>query len=232
MASRPRWVDAIHAALELPENKGQLLYQLATVDSEGKPHVRTVGFREILQPEGDASLPLIVSVTDVRMPKVAHMRTNAYVELCWWMAGSRDQFRISGPVRIIPSPHAHPAAAVSGEPFLALSEMDAQGYDWEKKRVELFESLPPFMKATWCKPQPASVMESYEEAKKWPQVLPAATETLSEEDKQNREQALRNFALILIEAVEVDWAQVGTNPHQRTRFTRKGGNWVEEIIVP
>lgn len=90
------------------------------------------------------------------------------------------------------------------------------------------------MKASWCRPPPGSVMDAYEDARKWPQTVPKLGEAESEEDRRNQAWALRNFALVLVEAEEVDWLQIGEKPNQRTRFTRQEGKteWLEQIIVP
>jgi len=53
-----------------------------------------------------------------------------------------------------------------------------------------------------------------------------------EEDKKNLEIALRNFALIVIDPFEVDFVELGVDPNQRTKFTRDGEQWMEEIVVP
>lgn len=232
MLIAPRWRDALDKAVGRPENKGHSLYQLATVDAKGIPRVRTVGYREIIQPTDCPHLPIVLNITDIRTPKVAEMRARPHVEICWWLSGSLEQFRMSGPVRVISSPQAESGAGGLETPLLAIDTMTVQGFDWEKKRQEEFNNLPPFMRATWCKPQPASALGAYEEAKTWPQTLPKLGEAESEEDKRNQELALRNFALILIEVTEVDWVQVGTKPHQRTRFVRDGEEWSESIIVP
>lgn len=187
--------------------------------------------RDLLQPADCPHLPVILTTTDVRTPKVVQLRSNARAELCWWMAGSQDQFRIFGPVRVVPSPHADPESVVDTS-SLAFDKMDEQGFDWEKKRLEVFDSMSAHMKASWCRPPPGSVMDSYEDAKKWPQTVPKLGEAESEEDKRNQEQALRNFALVLVEAVDVDWVQLGVKPNQRTRFVRDGEKWSESIIVP
>jgi len=89
------------------------------------------------------------------------------------------------------------------------------------------------MKASWCRPPPGSQLEcGYEEAKKWPQNLPKLGEAESEEDKKNLEMALGNFALVVIDPFEVDFVEMGVVPNQRTKFTRDGEQWIEEIIVP
>ncbi|CCL98547.1 uncharacterized protein FIBRA_00547 [Fibroporia radiculosa] len=194
MASMPRWRSALSKALSLPENQGQNLYQLATTDSGATAHARTLVHRDILQPAGFPQLPIILTTTDIRTPKVVQLRAHPQAELCWWMAGSSDQFRLLGPVRIVSSPHADPQHAPSlWTSSLAFDKMDAQRFDWEKQRLEVFDNMSAHMKASWCRPPPGSVMESYEDAKKWPQTVPKLGEAETEEDKRNQEQALRNF---------------------------------------
>ncbi|KAI0962582.1 hypothetical protein AcW1_001371 [Taiwanofungus camphoratus] len=231
MAAAPRWLNAITKALSLPENKSQNVYQLATVEPNNTPRVRTVVHRDIVNPTDCPHLPIILTTTDVRTPKITQVRAHPRAELSWWMAGSQDQFRIFGPVRVVTSPNA-PAEAHLEQSSLAFDKMDEQGFDWEKKRQDVFDNMSAHMKASWCRPPPGSVMDSYEDAKKWPQTVPKRGEAESDEDKRSQEQALRNFALVLIEVVEVDWVQLAVKPNQRTRFTRKGEEWVEEIIVP
>ena len=155
------------------------------------------------------------------------------VEVTWWLGGSQDQFRIAGPVRVVPSPDLK-SAAVSGSSSqsIALKLLDEQSFDWEKKRLSVFDSMSAHMKASWCCPPPGSVIASYDEAKQWPQTVPKLGEAQTEEDKRNQEQALGNFALVLIEAVEVDWLQLAEKPNHRTRFTRSGEEWKEEVVVP
>ena len=73
----------------------------------------------------------------------------------------------------------------------------------------------------------------YEDAKKWPQTVPTTTGATTEEEKRLVEQALANFALVLIEPTYVDWIQVSVVPNQRTLFHRGGGGiWTEAIVVP
>ncbi|GBE80177.1 hypothetical protein BKA93DRAFT_894150 [Sparassis latifolia] len=231
MMTSPRWVDALTQALSFPENEYENTYQLATVDAESMPHVRTFMHREILHPDGFPNLPVLLTTTDVRTPKVTQIYCHPFTELAWWMSGSQDQFRVFGSVRIVTSPRTLCQAETYEEGLLALSKFQEQDYDWERKRLEIFDSISSDRKAGWCTPLPGSVMHSYEDAKKWPQTVPRLGEAQSEEDKRNQERALDNFALVLIEPTEVDWTQLGVNPWRRTRFTRNDGEWIEEIIV-
>ena len=56
-----------------------------------------------------------------------------------------------------------------------------------------------------------------------------------EEDKKKWHEALANFAMVLIEPMQIDWVQLGEKPNRRTLFTRTGDEeyqWKEEILAP
>ena len=73
----------------------------------------------------------------------------------------------------------------------------------------------------------------YEEANKWPKTIPTSTGAANEEEKKLVEEALGNFALVLIEPTFVDWVQLGVVPDRRTFFHRgEDGSWTETIVVP
>ncbi|EIW63796.1 uncharacterized protein TRAVEDRAFT_157533 [Trametes versicolor FP-101664 SS1] len=233
MSAAPRWVEAINKALSHPDNKGKVIYQVATVDARNVPHVRSQVHRAFMNPEGRPDFPVLVTSTDARSPKVAQVRANQRVELAWWMEGSQDQFRLSGFVRIFPSASApgdtSPTPVPSGA--IAFKTLEDQGFDWDAKRIELYNTMSPGMRASWCSPHPpGSPLASTDEQKSWPSKVPSEPE--SEEDQKNAATALSNFALMLFEPIEVDWAALGVLPNRRTIFTRDGDKWKEQSVVP
>ncbi|KAI0370111.1 hypothetical protein BV20DRAFT_967137 [Pilatotrama ljubarskyi] len=234
MSAAPRWVEAVNRALSHPDNKGKIIYQVATVDAHDAPHVRSQVHRAFTNPDGRPDLPLLVTSTDARTPKVEQLRANQRVEVAWWMEGSQDQFRLSGFARVYPSPSA-PGDLSRPTPIpddaVALKKLEAQGFDWETKRRDLFKKMSPGMRASWCVPRPpGSAIGSYEEQKGWPRQVPLESE--SEEDKTNLETAQSRFALMLIEPYQVDWVELGVHPNRRTVFTREGEKWAEQLVVP
>ncbi|KAI0095150.1 pyridoxamine 5'-phosphate oxidase-domain-containing protein [Irpex rosettiformis] len=248
---RPRWISKVVEALDLPKNKGKIVYQVATVDSHNIPHVRSHVHRGFIIPKSAPNLPLLVTSSDVRAPKVTQMLSNSSVEVCWWMEGSMDQFRISGKATVIPSPDNALKDVLSGVSRAAIAldeggEIDREDgtdgrtlnkYDWEKKRKEVFQAMSPGLKASWCAPKtPGSRMASYDEANEWRTELGNLDELKTDEERRDYEIALSNFAMIIIEPTEVDWTQLGEQPNRRTLFTRKdeanGSFWVEDILVP
>ncbi|KAH9932660.1 pyridoxamine 5'-phosphate oxidase-domain-containing protein [Amylocystis lapponica] len=232
MPSAPRWVDALQKALSLPANKSQIQYQLATVDANNVPHVRTVGYRKILSPTDAPHLPVILVTTDVRTTKVAHVRANDRVELAWFLAGSHEQFRIAGRVRVVPAP-THPSYndALADLP-LALRTLHAQGFDWEALRAAEFSGMPGTFRINYCRP-PAGADISALEGAEWPAALPKVEGEEDEEDKRNWKLGLSNLSLFLIEPVEVEYAAIPGKPTQRTKFVRdESGEWTEKALVP
>ena len=161
------------------------------------------------------------------------MLSNPDIEGVFWIESALEQYRVTGKMSIIPTP-AHPYyAQFDPSRGPALTALKNEGIDWEKKRVESFDSMSPHMKATWCRPVPGSKLDGgYEEGKKWPEKLPKLGEARNEEEKKNLERALGNFALMVIDPVEVDLVEYGVIPNQRTKFTREGEKWVEQIVVP
>jgi len=221
------------------------VYQIATVDSHNIPHVRSLVHRAILFPENSPSLPILLTTTDVRTPKVTQILSNPTLEVAWWLEGTKEQYRFSGHASIIPSP-SNPLHNINpfpkGSALAKLSEVgEDQGkedrkYDWEKKRREMFDSMSVHMRASWVRPVPGSTMAAYEDAKAWPSTVEKLGEAETEQ-KKHQQQALDNFALVLIEPIEVDWVELGVVPNQRTKFTRKvaegnGDEWEEMILVP
>lgn len=267
--SAPRWLKAIKDALAVPDNKGKVgewapsrclsslasragaVYQVATVDSHNIPHVRSQVHRGFIIPKNAPHVPLLISSSDVRAPKVVQMLSNSTVELCWWMEGSQDQFRIQAKASVIPPPdHSFNTMVPQGTAVSALNESgeqdedgsgDGRGvdgkFDWEKKRQEVFEAMKPAMKASWCAPvAPGSPIPSYDEPSKWPREVPNRDDLKTDEDKKNYAFALSNFAMVIFEPTKIDWVQLGEQPNRRTLFTRKedaeGVRWEEQIAAP
>ena len=204
--------------------------QLATVDG-AVPQVRSCIVRELISPDGNEHLPIILTTTDIRTPKVEQILANDTAQINWWIEPSVDQFRLTGKVTLVPEPASRVFHSGGNVAFQRLS---ADGFDWEAKRVQIFDSLSDHMRASWCRPTPGSPMEGgYEEAKKWPETVPTTTGAKNEKEKKLVEQALANFVLVLVEPTYVDWVQLGVVPDRRTLFHRGDDeSWTEVIVIP
>ena len=232
-----------------------IAYQLATVDTSGFPHVRTHAHRGFLFPKDAPHAPLLITSTDIRAPKVLEMLSTSNVEAVWWLEGSLEQFRVSGRALVVPAlkDHLHLVAsariATWYEPGLkALRERgeeaeqsarkeDGMGtaFDFEKKRQEVFDAMPSFLKAEWARPVvPGEVVESVAALEQWAIDIPRKDEIKTDEDRRRWEAALENFAMVLIEPTRIDWLQLGVQPNRRTVFVRAddtASGWAEKLVV-
>jgi len=217
------------------------VYQIATIDEAGKPHVRSHIHRAFLVPPSIPALPLLVTSTDIRTPKIQQISHADRVELAWWIDATSDQFRITGRARVFAAPGhseftlsaAAPPPAVPGD-FTGIKALEASGFDWETKRRDLFDAVNERMRATWCRPvAPGSPLQGgYEEMRDWPIEVPKPSEAQTEKEKELAEFALSNYALVVIEPLNVDWLQMAVKPNRRTFFIREGVDWKEVIVAP
>lgn len=147
-----------------------------------------------------------------------------------------EQFRIMGPVYIVPSPSYTAVLPLPGESsvFDVLRETD--GVDWEQTRRDTFNALSSGMRASWCRPIPGSPLKGgYDEGLEWPRTVPKLGEAseIGEEPGRSLE-AFSNFALLIIEPLRVDYLELGTVPERRTIYAREPGQleFEETIVVP
>jgi hypothetical protein len=184
----------------------------------------------------------LVTSTDIRTPKIQQISHADSVELAWWIDATLDQFRITGRARVFAAP-GHSTVTLSAAPpppsaaagdFTGIGALEASGFDWEAKRRELFDAVNEKMRATWCRPvAPGSPLHGgYEDMGDWPIEVPKPTEAQTEKEKELAEFALGNYALIVIEPLNVDWLQMAIKPNRRTFFTREGVDWKEVIVAP
>ena len=225
------------------------MIQIATIDStrpEGPiPRVRSHIFRKFLDSPANPALPLLLSSTDIRTPKVKQLTTKPQAEVVWWIEGTKQQFRIIANIHIVPEP-SHPLHS-NFKHNLSNSETKSglslfKDDDWEARRVDMFKSMSAYMKATWCRPLPGSRLEGgHEEARRWPECIEEPKTGLSKEEceeaKRNWDLALGNFALVIIDPIEIDFVDMSSSPDRRTLFTKNkdvshDDVWVEEELVP
>ncbi|KWU42125.1 hypothetical protein RHOSPDRAFT_36324 [Rhodotorula sp. JG-1b] len=233
-----------------------------SVNDVQQPRVRYVvhrGFVNERRKEDDGSHNLIlddsgndlisdklVVTTDARSPKARQLAEQPKVELAWWMAATQHQFRIVGRAYILPSAafptHEGTEKAISSGteqqlsfPFPRKQLSPYEGFNWEDERVRQFRKMSPELRASFYRPVPGTKLTDTDvKMEDLPQTLPEGIEEAeTEEQKKQVEQALKNFALIVIDANEVDLVDLGSTPDTRTLWTcRDGENWKEEGVVP
>ena len=129
----PPWRTALTAALQRGSKAPEARYvQLATVDAgSGLPRNRSVVFRGF----GPASELLVL--TDARSRKMTELRTQPGAEVCWYLAATREQFRL----RVHCQPHGS----------------DASG-DWGRLRHDLWQARGARGQAEWLGAVPAEAL--------------------------------------------------------------------------
>lgn len=96
-SDKPKWQENISSAISASQNKATARFlQLATVDKDRKPAVRTVVFRGFL-----ANTNSIIIHTDIRSEKVQQIATHNGAQICWYFVDPRLQFRVTGNIEII-----------------------------------------------------------------------------------------------------------------------------------
>jgi pyridoxamine 5'-phosphate oxidase len=161
-----------------------------------------------------------VTTTDIRTPKAHQIHDQPRVELAWWFEQTQEQLRIAGNAVLVPS-SAHSVPRYDFGRSGALRD-----YDWEQKRKEVFDGLSGHMKASWCRPLPGAPLTN--DPNTWPETLEGKTE----QDQRNLQEALENFALLLIDPDDIDYVELGVVPNRRTRFVWNQGKWNESALVP
>ncbi|GJN87416.1 hypothetical protein Rhopal_000365-T1 [Rhodotorula paludigena] len=250
----PRWVDVLRDLVtrNLKENKDLISYAFATHEGQAQnvqPRVRYVvhrGFVNERRKDGDGSdndvkdpdgneliSDKLVVTTDARSPKARQLASSPSIELAWWLASSQHQFRIVGNAYILPSPALSSSAAF---PFPAAKLAPYEGFDWEHERVRQFRKLSPELRASFFRPVPGTKIEEWGgKMEDLPQTLPESVEEAkNDEQKKQIEQALTNFALIVIDCTLVDLVDLGSMPNTRTLWTLDSSSdeWKEEALVP
>jgi PPOX class probable FMN-dependent enzyme len=120
---RPSLDLALHRNRRSVESR---FVQLATVRLDGRPAIRTVVFRGFL----DDSCNLVFT-TDVRSAKCAEIERSPAAEVCWYFAVTREQFRLSGSIRVVDA--STPAASLQDarrEAWRELSDETRASFAW------------------------------------------------------------------------------------------------------
>ena len=190
-------------------------YALATIQkgSHVAPRVRYVVHRGFL---GDSDC--LLTTTDVRSEKGKQMgmEQRVPVELAWYIAAERIQFRIRGQAFLI---------VQVDENTRDVTSPTTEGYwpatqDWKAERMRMWQSLSPEMQQSFVGPSPGTPLSS---------AFPDSDSQAA--TKRQNSDISPNFALLVIEPSEVD--QLDLSTFRRTIYTReKSGDWSHVEVVP
>jgi PPOX class probable FMN-dependent enzyme len=138
MSDEP-WRPALDLALRHNEQAPNGRFaQLATIGLDGRPAVRTIVFRGCVGEARDLAF-----TTDARSAKCSEIARAPEVELCWYFAETREQFRLSGLIRTVDAStvDARPVAA-RREIWSALSNETRASFAWPAPGEPIDPGLP------------------------------------------------------------------------------------------
>lgn len=135
---------ALHRNRSLPYAR---YFQLATVRANGHPANRTVVFRGFWEPTNQLKI-----ITDQRSEKIEQIQQQPWAEACWYFPKTREQFRLSGTLKLILA--TEPDAALTAarqQQWQDLSDAARLQFAWpdpKQPRADLsaesgFEPPPP-----------------------------------------------------------------------------------------
>ena len=89
------WIKRLEVALKKNRrDPASKYFQLATIKPDGSPANRTVVFR------GFGPNEEIQLISDTRSQKISELKRKKNAAICWYFSNTREQFRISGFVKI------------------------------------------------------------------------------------------------------------------------------------
>ena len=120
---------------------------------------------------------LLITTTDTRMGKPAHLAKSHTVELAWWIDPTAVQFRITGQAYVLPTDPQD--GSYDSEMSSALKGLSAKGGEakaeyWESERKRLWkEAMSGHLRASFGRPTPGKPLDEVEDPKEWPERLDA-----------------------------------------------------------
>jgi pyridoxamine 5'-phosphate oxidase len=127
--SLPPWRSSIARALHRNRSLPNARYlQLATVDSNHRPHNRSMVFRGWLEPASQLKL-----VTDIRSTKAIDLLAGGspWAEACWYFPKTREQFRLSGILNLVTKESSNTSnSKARQEAWEQMSDSGRIQFDW------------------------------------------------------------------------------------------------------
>lgn len=152
MTSAP-WKEVMQRALKRnSKNRESKYMQIATVRPDGRPANRTVVFRGFL---GDKDQ--LTFVTDSRSRKVGEIAHNAWGEVAWYLADTREQFRLLGQLHVVSREEQEPALQKARlVAWKNMSDVGRQQFGWPDPGVDRGEDSSVFKPQAPTKDDPVA----------------------------------------------------------------------------
>ena len=204
----PNWRQRLARSLHVNRSQVESKYfQVATVSRDGLPKNRTMVFRGFV-PD---SLNLL-SVTDIRSDKIKDWKvsTPKNVEICWYFAGSREQYRIAGHVSLV------------------CNKTIGDADNGESQRTSANHSQT-FLREHWTNLSATSKEQFF-----WPTPkAPAQTSTdiadLRPRTENIDEDTSENFCVVIFTPLTVDYLDLKSSPQLRC-LSDFENDWLEVVV--
>ncbi len=206
----PTWRQRLARSLHVNRSQAQSKYfQVASVSKDGLPKNRTMVFRGFV-PD---SLNLL-SVTDIRSDKVIDWKvsTPKKFEICWYFAGSREQYRVAGHVSLVSSALIHDANPRSPQRNTA--------YFSDKFLREQWQNLSDAAKAQFFWPTPRAPFEAD---------IDTNIKDVNQRTENDDDVISDNFCVVIFTPLTVDYLNLKHSPQLRC-LSDFENDWLEVVV--
>ena len=197
------WRSRIEASiLRSREMKGGNFFQLATVDGDNMPRVRTVVFRGFL---GDA----LTITTDARSQKV---KESLCCEVCWWFPVTSEQYRLTATLSY--EGHGTKLSQIRKDYWCKLSEKAQAQFYWKGH------------------PKAAYAASGGEDTQTHAAIDEKPIASEREENKDGNLTPPETFVLVLIEPTSCDYLRLTDNYRQIDTLNEDKTSWTSQRVYP
>lgn len=205
----PIWRQQLVRSFHLHRSKPEAKYfQVASVDQDEKPHLRTMVFRDFVD-----NCNSFIAITDSRSEKIAHWRDRPESELHWYFAKSREQYRFRCQVALIQITDNDKNVNIIGK--LGMPPEDAKAL-----MIKTWDKLSDSARNSFSAAAPKTSLE---------------IDTPEKEHAQQEKRASdvsEHFSLVIFEPYAADYLDLKTRPHTRQLSCLKETRWESQNVHP
>ena len=207
MNSYPVWRTSIEDHLvDASADPTSTYCQLATVDVQGSPHVRTMVFRGFDEVDHG-----VLMCTDFASDKCQQLGHNSKAQIVWYLSKARTQYRLSGTAELL--------SAIS----LETGSCDQNHNDSDNSNDNCNDNCNVDMRGDIWRKLSANAKNSFVENS----ISYELNSSLQDQGDIDKESLPSNFAVIKLNPTWVESLDLRSNPHKRTQWRLSDSKWVD-----